>query len=69
MRIMRLMIATLMLCALPTLAPAADGQLKVGDAAPEFEMQGSDGVTYKLSDFKGKRAFVLAWFPKAFTGG
>jgi peroxiredoxin Q/BCP len=32
-------------------------------------MQGSDGKTYKLSDFKGKKAVVLAWFPKAFTGG
>ena len=28
-----------------------------------------DGKTYKLSDFKGKQAVVLAWFPKAFTQG
>ena len=47
--------------------PAAE--LKVGDAAPAFDLQGSDGKTYKLGDFKGKRAVVLAWFPKAFTGG
>jgi len=46
----------------------ADG-LKVGDAAPDFSLAGSDGKTYKLSDFKGKQAVVLAWFPKAFTGG
>jgi peroxiredoxin Q/BCP len=46
----------------------ADG-LKVGDAAPDFSLPGSDGKTYKLSDFKGKKAVVLAWFPKAFTGG
>jgi peroxiredoxin Q/BCP len=46
---------------------AAD--LNVGDMAPEFELQGSDGRTYKLSDFRGKSAVVLAWFPKAFTGG
>jgi peroxiredoxin Q/BCP len=32
-------------------------------------MTGSDGKSYKLSDFAGKRAVVLAWFPKAFTGG
>jgi peroxiredoxin Q/BCP len=51
------------------MAMAADGELKVGDPAPEFEMKGSDGKTYKLSDFKGKQAFVIAWFPKAFTGG
>jgi peroxiredoxin Q/BCP len=43
--------------------------LKVGDPAPNFELPGSDGKTHKLSDFKGKKAVVLAWFPKAFTGG
>ena len=46
---------------------AAD--LKVGDAAPEFALQGSDGKTYKLSEFRGKQAVVIAWYPKAFTGG
>ena len=44
-------------------------ELKVGEPAPEFELVGSDGKTYKLSDFKGKQAVVIAWFPKAFTGG
>src|SRR4030095_8891096 len=54
----------------PALTPAhAASPLKVGDPAPPFELQGSDGKTYKLSDFKGKQAVVLAWFPKAFTGG
>ena len=48
-------------------SPAED--LKVGDNAPDFSMAGSDGKTYKLSDFKGKRWVVVAWFPKAFTGG
>ena len=43
--------------------------LKAGDMAPDFSLMGSDGKTYKLSDFKGKKAVVLAWFPKAFTGG
>jgi peroxiredoxin Q/BCP len=42
---------------------------KVGEAAPEFELQGSDGKTYKLSDFRGKQAVIVAWYPKAFTGG
>ena len=50
-----------------SLAQAAE--LKVGDVAPEFEMPGSDGKTYKLSDFKGKQAVVVAWYPRAFTGG
>ena len=43
--------------------------LKKGDAAPSFTLKGSDGKTYKLSDFKGEKAVVLAWYPKAFTGG
>ncbi|MEQ9408483.1 MAG: peroxiredoxin [Fuerstiella sp.] len=45
------------------------GDLKVGDEAPAFELKGSDGKTYKLSDFHGKSTVVVAWFPKAFTGG
>ena len=44
-------------------------QLKPGDPAPDFTLPGSDGKTYKLGDFKGKQAVVLAWFPKAFTSG
>jgi len=46
---------------------AAD--LKPGDPAPDFSLAGSDGKTHKLSDYKGKQAVVIAWFPKAFTGG
>jgi peroxiredoxin Q/BCP len=46
---------------------AAD--LKVGDQAPDFSLKGSDGKTHSLKDFEGKQAVVLAWFPKAFTGG
>ena len=42
---------------------------KVGEPAPAFSLPGSDGKTYSLADFKGKSAVVLAWFPKAFTGG
>jgi peroxiredoxin Q/BCP len=44
-------------------------ELKVGDKAPDFTLKASDGKTYKLSDFKGKQGVVIAWFPKAFTGG
>ena len=43
--------------------------LKVGDVAPEFALPGSDGKVYRLSDYRGHEAVVLAWFPKAFTGG
>src|SRR6476659_1776157 len=44
-------------------------ELKVGDMAPDFSLPASDGKTYKLSDFKGKQAVVVAWFPRAFTQG
>jgi len=43
--------------------------LKVGDPAPNFTLQASDGKTYTLADFKGKQAVVVAWFPKAATQG
>lgn len=48
---------------------AEAAEIKVGAKAPEFEMKGSDGKTYKLSQFKNKKAVVVAWYPKAFTGG
>ena len=44
-------------------------ELKVGDAAPGFNLPGSDGKRHQLSDHLGKQAVVVAWFPKAFTGG
>jgi peroxiredoxin Q/BCP len=43
-------------------------ELKVGDQAPTFTLPGSDGKTHSLTDLRGKTV-VLAWFPKAFTGG
>jgi peroxiredoxin Q/BCP len=43
-------------------------ELKPGDPAPPFKLQGSDGKLHDLAELKG-RAVVLAWFPKAFTGG
>jgi peroxiredoxin Q/BCP len=50
-------------------AGTARAEPKVGDQAPAFTMKGSDGKTYTLDQFKGKSAVVIAWFPKAFTGG
>ncbi|WOJ96058.1 peroxiredoxin [Congregibacter brevis] len=47
----------------------AKAELKVGDMAPDFTLEASDGKTYQLADFRGKQAVVLAWFPRAFTSG
>jgi len=43
-------------------------ELKAGDVAPDFSLAGSDGRTYRLRDLAG-HIVVVAWFPKAFTGG
>ena len=42
---------------------------EAGDMAPAFSLPGSDGRTYDLKQYAGRRAVVIAWFPKAFTGG
>src|SRR6187397_2735944 len=55
--------------AVPLMAQAPATELKVGDPAPNFKLQATDGKTYQLSDFKGKKAVVVAWFPAAFTRG
>lgn len=61
------LVAVLALLGAGMVAGAAD--LKVGDPAPDFALAASDGKTYRLSDFKGRKAVVLAWFPRAFTSG
>jgi peroxiredoxin len=44
--------------------------LKVGDMAPDFELPSiQQGKKVKLSDFRGKKNVVLAFYPAAFTGG
>jgi thioredoxin-dependent peroxiredoxin len=47
---------------------AGQPELKVGEVAPDFTLQATDGNTYTLSKLRGKTV-VLAWFPKAFTAG
>ncbi len=41
--------------------------LKVGDAAPDFELKSHTGGTFRLSDNKGKKNVVMAFYPFAFT--
>ena len=55
------------LCAQPQ--PPAKTTLKVGDPAPDFTLPSTQGKSATLSEFKGKKAVVLAFFPAAFTGG
>jgi len=46
--------------------------LKVGDSAPDFTIaarMNTTGKDIKLSDFRGKKIVILAFFPAAFTGG
>lgn len=43
--------------------------LKVGQPAPEFMLTDTEGKEVKLSDFKGKKNVVLAFYVLAFTGG
>jgi len=50
-------------------APALPKGLDAGQPAPAFAVAATNGKTIKLSDYKGKRTVVLAFFPKVFTGG
>lgn len=59
----------LTLAAVLLLGSAAQAELKVGDQAPNFDLPGSDGKMHKLSSYVEDKVVVLAWFPKAFTGG
>ncbi len=43
--------------------------LEEGDRAPDWSLPASDGNTYSLSQFIGEKPVVIAFFPKAFTGG
>ncbi len=61
-------LAVLATCTIALVERLPAAELKVGDAAPPFELTGSDGKTYKLEDLKGRHV-VVAWYPKAFTPG
>jgi hypothetical protein len=53
----------------PAPPASATPSLGRGDKAPPFSLEGSDGKTHTLAEHAGKEVVVVAWFPKAFTGG
>jgi len=63
------LLAVLSVAALAQQTPPVKTHLKVGSPAPDFTLRATDGKTYKLSDFKGKKNVVLAIYVLAFTGG
>ncbi|MBI2816002.1 MAG: redoxin domain-containing protein [Acidobacteria bacterium] len=56
---------------LPALVGAADikTKVKVGDQAPDFTLPDQNNKQTKLSDFRGKKNVVLAFYVLAFTAG
>ena len=66
-RLTRLTLAALL--AAVALGSQFAAALEVGDKAPDFTLQASDGQTYSMSQFLGEKPVVIAFFPKAFTGG
>jgi peroxiredoxin len=70
----RLTITIVALLALSAIAAAQQPtvprtHLKVGDPAPDFTLTDNNRNQVRLSDFKGKKNVVLAFFVLAFTGG
>ena len=47
----------------------AKTQLKVGDTAPDFTLLSNEWKPVKLSDYRGKKTVILAFYVLAFTGG
>jgi peroxiredoxin Q/BCP len=54
--------------AIGAMVSVAAQAVEVGEPAPDFTLSGSDGQTYTLSELRGQHV-VIAFFPKAFTGG
>jgi peroxiredoxin len=71
------LLASLLLILLAAQIPAATQeepviaktQLKVGDTAPDFTLLSNEWKPVKLSDYRGKKTVILAFYVLAFTGG
>ena len=65
-----LVLASTVLSPLVNAAPKeAAAMPKVGDTAPDFKLPSDDGKTISLSQYRGKKQVVLAFYIFAFTGG
>jgi len=64
-----ILLCTLAAAGLFAQPPAQHTHLKVGDEAPDFTLKDTNNKDVKLSDYRGKKNVVLAFFPAAFTGG
>ena len=64
-------VAMIASAALAQQRPAAEivSNVKVGDMAPDFTLNDHNNNPVKLSDFRGKKNVVLAFYVLAFTGG
>jgi len=75
----RILLASFVMIALLLAAPSpaqqsqqpaiAKTNLKVGDVAPDFTLPDQNGKPVKLSEFRGKKTVILAFYVLAFTGG
>lgn len=55
--------------ALGWLLKSRQAPLRLGDKAPDFALPDQTGKAVRLSDFRGKKTVVLAFYIKAFTPG
>jgi len=63
------LLLTMILVAIAQQPSPPKTNLKVGEPAPDFTLPSTTGEKVKLSDFKGKKNVVLAFYVLAFTGG
>jgi peroxiredoxin len=69
MRLMKTIYSLIVTILLSPLAWSQSTNLKVGDKAPDFELQDQDGKAVRLSAFSGKKNVALAFYVFAFTRG
>jgi thioredoxin-dependent peroxiredoxin len=43
--------------------------MRIGDRAPDFELEAHDGSAVRLRDFLGKKAVIVFFYPKDDTPG